>query len=305
MSYYGSGVGASVTDMGYTALWVGFAFTFTATVVFGFLSYIRNVRPEARLTYYLVTLINAITALAFLIQALGQVTIMAHGSNNGTTRSFEWVRYAAWALVAPITIWIFGLLSGAHWVELIWVSIVTIVGLAAGYAGAISNGFNATWPLFAFAVMSFFPVFIALLFTFRRAAYKVHTEIGKLYDVVGLGSLILYVGYIITWGVSEGGFITTVDQELIIYTVLDVLTKVVFGFTLIYAREAIARYGSFMGQINTGIDFDFPIARSTYTSSASAYATEPSPAVVFGEHRDLAFAQLHGATNTQLTAKTA
>lgn len=297
----GAGAGANVNEYGNIALWIGFAFTATATAVFGFLSYIRNVRPEARLTYYLVTLINAITALAYLTMALGKTTINAHTSS----RQFEWIRYAAWALVAPITVWIFGLLSGAHWVELIWVSIVTMIGVAAGFAAAISNGTNATWPLFAFGVVTFIPVFIALAFTFRRAAYKVHTEIGKLYDVVGFGSLLLYVGYVITWGVSEGGFVTTVDQEIIIYTVLDILTKVIFGFTLIYSREAIARYGSFLGQINTGIEFDFPIARSTYTGSGSAYATEPAPAVVFGEHRDLAFAQLHGATNTQLTTKSA
>ena len=107
---------------------------------------------------------------------------------------------------------------------------------------------------------------------------------------------------LITWGVSEGGYITTVDQEVIIYAVLDVLTKVVFGFVLVWSRESIARYGTFLGAINTGVDFDFPIQRSTYTGSGSNYATEPAQTPVYGEHRDLAFAQLHAATNTQATA---
>ncbi len=294
---------SQVSSYGTTSLWIGFAFTVFASLVFFFLSYVRNVKPEARLTYYLVTLINAITALAYLIMAFGDVTIYAHGV--GTTRAFEWVRYAAWALVAPVTVWILGLLSGAHWVDLIWVSFATIISVGALFAAAISTGFNATWPLFAFGIFAGIPVAIALVFTFRRAAYKVHPEIGKLYDVVGFGSLIAYVAYAITWGVSEGGFVTTVDQEIIIYTVLDIFTKVVFGFVLIWSREAIARYGTFLGHINTGVDFDFPIARSTYTSSAANYATEPSPAVVLGEHRDLAFAQLHTATNTGLTTKSA
>jgi len=270
-------------------------------VVFTFLSYVRNVRPEARLTYYLVTIINAIAALAYLTMALGGATMKGHNS----VRQFEWIRYAAWALQAPLTVFILGLLSGAHWVDLIWVSFAALVGIAGGFAGAVSGGFNATWPLFAFAAFTFLPVFIALAFTFRRAAYKVHPEIGKLYDVVAFGSLLTYAGYAITWGVSEGGYITTVDQEVIIYTALDITTKVIFGFTLIYARESIARYGSFLGHLNTGVDFDFPIARSTYTGSASNYASEPTPAVVFGQQRDLAFAQLHAATNTGLTAKSA
>ena len=300
-TYNASGIGAMVTVYGTTSLWIGFAFTVFASLVFFFLSYIRNVKPEARLTYYLVTIINAITALAYLIMAFGVCTIYAHSSE----RDFEWVRYAAWVLVAPLTLWILGLLSGAHWVDLIWVTFASMISVAALFAAAISFGFNATWPLFAFGLFCGIPVAVALIFTFRRSAYKVHPEIGKLYDVVGLGSLVLYVAYAITWGVSEGGFITTVDQELIIYTVLDIFTKVVFGFVLIWSRESIARYGTFLGHINTGVDFDFPIARSTYTSSASNYATEPSPAVVLGEHRDLAFAQLHSATNTGITTKSA
>jgi len=255
----GTGAGSMLTDLGQISLWIGFAFTVTATVVFGFLSYIRNVRPEARLTYYLVTIINAITALAYLTMAFGSTTMKGH---NGE-RQFEWIRYAAWALVAPVTVWILGLLSGTHWVDLVWITFVSIIGIAAGFAGAISEGWNATWPLFTFGAAMYIPVFIALAFTFRRAAYKVHTEIGKLYDVVGFGSLVLYAGYVITWGVSEGGFITTVDQEIIIYTVLDIATKVLFGFVLIYSREAIARYGTFLRGRGSGA-FPARVPESSY-----------------------------------------
>jgi hypothetical protein len=81
------------------------------------------------------------------------------------------------------------------------------------------------------------------------------------------------------------------------------VTKTGFAYLLISGREAIARYGSVWGQLNTGMDIDFPIARSTYTGSGSAYAAEPTPAVVFGQQRDLAFAQLHTATNTGLTKR--
>jgi bacteriorhodopsin len=189
----------------------GFAFTVAATVVFTFLSYVRNVRPEARLTYYLVTIINAIAALAFLTQALNGTQLTGHNS----VRSFEWIRYAAWALQAPLTVFILGLLSGAHWVDQIWVSFATIIGVAAGFAAAVSGGYNATWPLFTFGVATFVPVFIALAYTFRRAAYKVHPEIGKLYSFLGFATLLTSIAYAITWGVSEGGYITTVDQELV------------------------------------------------------------------------------------------
>jgi len=86
-------------------------------------------------------------------------------------------------------------------------------------------------------------------------------------------------------------------MEIIIYATFDSITKGTFAAVLIYGRESIARYGSFIG-VNTGVDFDFPIAKSTYTSSAQGYAEEPKTQVIMGESRDLAFAQLHAATNT-------
>jgi hypothetical protein len=225
----------------------------------------------------------------------------ANGCGSWGARQFFWLRYAAWAWVAPVTLVILGLVSGAHWVEIMWTFWFTVVSVAALFAASTVNGPNSVWPLFAAGVAAGFPVLIALAYTFRKTAYRVHAEIGRLYDVLGFSMIILIAGYAITWAVSEGGLVTTIDQETIIYAVLDIVTKVVFGAVLIWSREAIARYGTFLGVINTGIDFDFPIARSTYTGSAAAYVTEPSAPVTMGEHRDLAFAQLHAATKTAPT----
>jgi len=318
VQYNGQGAFSTQSNVGSIAQWVAFAILTVSATFFFTLSYIRNVRPEARLTYYLVTLLCSITALSYLIQALG-----ALGNTNTNTawpgnaaalntatsaqfthnlfRTFMWLRYAAWAASIPLTVVVVGILAGAHWTELVWVSLSGLTSLAGLYAAVISTAPNATWPLFALAVVAGLPVAIALVYTFRISAHKVHPEIGRLYDVIGFGLLFLFFGYAITCAVSELGYVTTVDQEVIIYAVHDILTKAVFGFVLIWSRESIARYGTFLGQINTGVDFDFPIQRSTYTGSGSNYATEPTQGVAYGEHRDLAFAQLHAATNTQKT----
>ena len=44
-----SNINSYASSMSTTAWWIAFAFTLTATVVFLVLSYIRNVKPEARL----------------------------------------------------------------------------------------------------------------------------------------------------------------------------------------------------------------------------------------------------------------
>jgi len=328
-TYNGVGAFAGQSTTGNTAQWVAFAATLSGGLFFFFLSYIRNVRPEARLTYYLVTAICLITALAYLIMALGnpfvrtaaQATLSypamsltqqvdANGNvftattvmyTGNLIRTFSVWRIASYAIVAPITMVLLAILAGAHWTEFIWTSLSAVLSISGLFAAIITTGPNAKWPLYAFALVFGLPVAIALVYTFRIAAHKVHPEIGRLYDVVGFGSLFLYFGYAINAGVSELGYVTSVDQEVIIYAALDILSKVVFGFVLIWSRESIARYGTFLGTINTGVDFDFPIQRSTYTGSGSNYATEPTQSVAYGEHRDLAFAQLHAATNTQKT----
>lgn len=131
-------------------------------------------------------------------------------------------------------------------------------------------------------------------------------EIGKLYDVLAFGSVLLWTVYGIVWGCSEGGYKMTPDQEVIVYAVLDITAKCVFGFVLLFSREAIARYGTFLGGINTGITYDFPIPSSVTASSANSYAVASSTkTVVYGEHRDLALAQLRAATNTQASSAAA
>jgi len=316
--YNANNAAAVQTNIGTIAQWVSFAFITAAASFFFALSYVRNVRPEARLTYYLVTLLCSITAFSYLIQAQGAITQNANAApwptgasslntassqqfTHNLQRTFMWLRYAAWAASVPLTVTVVAILAGAHWTEFVWVTLSGLLSLAALYSAVICTAPVSTWPLFAFALVAGLPFAIALVYTFRVSAHKVHPEIGRLYDVVGFGLLILSVGYALTCAVSELGYITSVDQEIIIYGVLDILTKVVFSFFLVWSRESIARYGTFLGQINTGVDFDFPIQRSTYTGSGSNYATEPTPGVVLGEHRDLAFAQLHAATNTQAT----
>jgi bacteriorhodopsin len=207
--------------------------------------------------------INAIGALAYLIMALGEAH-MDHliDADHEETRSFEWIRYAQWVLTGPLTIIALGLLAGAHWVEITFIAIATIIGVGAGFAAALSTGNYATWPIYGFAIAIFLVVIYNLLYTFRATAHA-NKEIGKLYDVLAYGSSFIYLGYVIFWGCAEGGNIASADQEVIVYTVLDILSKVVFGFVFLFAREAIARYGSFLGGLNTGAEYDFPIKSFT------------------------------------------
>ncbi len=62
--------------------------------------------------------------------------------------------------------------------------------------------------------------------------------------------MLLWAAYGVVWACAEGSFKMTVDQEVIVYAVLDITAKCVFGFVLLFSREAIARYGSFLGGVS-------------------------------------------------------
>ena len=114
--YNGFGPYSAQTYVGSTAQWVAFALLSASATFFFTLSYIRNVRPEARLTYYLVTLLSTIAALAYLIEALGSNGLTnntsAYPTNNAALntassaqftrnliRTFQWLRYASYIVV--------------------------------------------------------------------------------------------------------------------------------------------------------------------------------------------------------------
>ena len=125
--------------------------------------------------YYLCALLCTITAFCYLMQAMGGVQqqtrawiyngVATMGITNGANqaRGFQWLRYVAWAFSAPITIVLLGHLAGAHWVEIVWVSLCTLISIASLYGATVSGGYNAVWPVFAFGCLFGLPVIGALI----------------------------------------------------------------------------------------------------------------------------------------------
>ena len=83
------------------------------------------------------------SALCYLIEALGN-TEMA----GNWIRALLWLRYAQWAFNTPLLVGIVGLLAGTTVMELFYVTLLSWITTGALFAGAISTGLNATWPLY-------------------------------------------------------------------------------------------------------------------------------------------------------------
>ena len=85
----------------------------------------------------------AISALAYLIEALGNTEM-------DTRRPLLWIRYVQWATNTPLILLALGLLAGVTYTEVFFTTILATITTSALFAAAISTGYNATWPIFAF-----------------------------------------------------------------------------------------------------------------------------------------------------------
>ena len=85
----------------------------------------------------------AISALAYLIEALGNTEM-------DTTRPLLWIRYVQWVTNTPLILLALGLLAGVTYTEVFFTTILATITTSALFAAAISTGYNATWPIFAF-----------------------------------------------------------------------------------------------------------------------------------------------------------
>lgn len=73
----------------------------------------------------------------------------------------------------------------------------------------------------------------------RRHANSLGDDVGRVFLMCGVLTMVVWLCYPIAWGVSEGGNIIAPDSEAIFYGILDLLAKPVFGAMLIFGHNKI------------------------------------------------------------------
>jgi len=193
---------------------------------------ILNDKPKNAVFNYLATTIVAISALCYLIEALGN-------TETGSRRPLLWLRYVQWATNTPLLILTLGLLAGTTLTEAFFNMALSLLTTGALFAAALSTGFNATWPIYVFGIVAALPVAYSVLFVWAARATSAPAVTSKVYTALAWISFALAVGYAVNWGTAEGGQVQTTNQEIVTYTVLDIVSRVVFGFILLFVPGAI------------------------------------------------------------------
>lgn len=149
---------------------------------------------------------------------------------------------------SPLLLATLGLLVGVTVSELAALTLSCWLVLGAGFAGAISGGVNATWPLFTFGAVAFLFPFLTILVTYTVRATAAGGATKELYNRVGVISTLAWAAYPIIWAVSNGGHHANPDEEAVLYSTFDIVTCCVVGFIIQWSPEAIAAAPGFLAE---------------------------------------------------------
>ena len=213
-----------------------------------------RVRKPLRLFHYITILITLTSGLAYFLMAAGTgrkfalVNIIHH--DNGPTelifRQIYWARYLEWAITTPLILVNLTVLAGLPGAEIllaIYADVAMILFVSCFACQSNVKGLFAAfehrrlqWGYFAISVVFYLYVIFTLFLSARHAAIARNQKVGRLFTAMSTYTVIIWTLYPIVWVLGEGTQRITVNTEIIMYAVLDVLSKAVFGGWLLVSH---------------------------------------------------------------------
>ena len=105
----------------------------------------------------------------------------------------------------------------------------------------VSAGLFHSWTLFVFGFICFIPIIIALCGGLSRQASKAPSDVKKVLTRLCYITAVTWIFYPVVWIICEGLNVVNLDTEVIIYAILDVISKCGFGFILCMQRNEIEK----------------------------------------------------------------
>jgi len=236
-----------VHHVGSTTLWVVFAVMVIASAVFAILSW--NIPVSKRVYHVLTTLVTIIAALSYFAMASGdgvsykceeKTDYHEHLPDTYHTvcRQIYWARYVDWSLTTPLLLIELCLLAGidgAHTLMAVAASLImTLTGLFAAFG---DNNTFQKWGWFTIACVAYLFVIWHVALHGSRVVRAKGDKLARLFGGLAAFLFILWTIYPIVWAIAEGAHKTSVDTGIVVYAVLDVLTKVGFGLWLLIIQR--------------------------------------------------------------------
>lgn len=235
----------AATNVGQNALWTFFVLFTLGLLGVGIMA--LRVEKRARLFHWLSAAVLATAMVSYLAMATGLgikfVPIHDYSSEGKAAathilRQVYYARYIDWLFTTPLLLVSLAFLAGlspSDTVLVIFADVFMIVtGLMSGLVDArAGNGERSRWLVYGISCAFFLGIWFILLTGGVKAASFRPSKTRGLFYLLGGMTLLLWTGYPIVFGLTEGANLLSVDTEVIAYGVLDVAAKIGFTFLLL------------------------------------------------------------------------
>lgn len=225
----------SATATGKVIFWVVFLIFAVSSIGMLFLADRKtaNGSLQEKLHHYITWMIVSIAALSYLTMATNfGSTFVRSGMHPPTLRSFYYARYIDWVFTTPLLLLDLLLLGDVTFAYTLRVIFADVVMIVSGFIGSIQYG-SSKWLWFLIGCIALLAILYDLMLPIRRNVFARSERHGALYGGLAPMLLVLWILYPIVWALAEGSGLISVDVEIFLYAVLDVIAKAVFGWVLI------------------------------------------------------------------------
>merc|ERR1719245_1648460 len=207
-------------------LWIGFACMFISSCYFLHVAQKSHNRSIEMLTFF----ITAIASVAYLTMASGYGVL-----DNHTRQPFYYARYIDWLFTTPLMVWDLMELTGASPMDIFVTCGLDVLMIVCGIVGCLLEDHVVRWAFFVLGCIFFVLVCKDLMAGIGKgvgASRKVYASATYL-------TIISWTCYPIVWALCEGSDVVSVCVSCLLYTVMDVTAKCVFGYIIVSNREAL------------------------------------------------------------------
>ncbi|KAK7420237.1 hypothetical protein QQX98_002892 [Neonectria punicea] len=176
-----------------------------------------------RVFHYIFTvslLVGAVTSFAEASNLGWSSVQQADHLDNGTTRQIFYAKYINWSVSFPAVTLALGLLSGVSWTTIFRNIFITWLWILT-YIAAASTTTDYKWGFFAFGTFSWIILAMSTLNESREEASRL--GISRDYMVLASWANLLWLLYLIAFGLSDGGNYIGVTGSFIFFGILDLL----------------------------------------------------------------------------------
>mmetsp|Transcript_43264 Transcript_43264/g.67771 ORF Transcript_43264/g.67771 Transcript_43264/m.67771 type:complete len:287 (-) Transcript_43264:329-1189(-) len=228
-----------VTQTGEFFLAITFLAMGVSTVIFVLMAF--KAAHEKRQFYFAVCYVTAISTFSYYAMLSGQGWLI-----TPNCRQLFYVRYADWFVTTPLILMILGLIVNVDKATLLAVMGSVMMMVFAGFMAAVSSGY-IKWLWFTLGLLIFLPLAYTMIRGFKSLVERSHPAVVEMYSKVAWLTVITWSLYPLVFMLSAGSGDWSPNFETMVFGVLDIMSKAVFGFILLLSHEGLDRITNFKG----------------------------------------------------------